>query len=73
MDDARGLSVSEILGNVSVINFAGHDTTANILAYAILYFAAYPEVQDWVGDEFNEVLRDSSSETWSYEPLFSRF
>lgn len=71
-NDIRGLTVSEILGNIFVINFAGHDTTANTLAYAILLLAAYPEVQDWVGQELEEILPDSSSETWRYEQLFPR-
>lgn len=71
-DETRGLTVSEILGNIFAINFAGHDTTANTLAYAILLFAAYPEVQDWVGQELKEILQDSNSETWRYEKLFPR-
>lgn len=71
-NDIRGLTVSEILGNIFVINFAGHDTTANTLAYAILLLAAYPEVQDWVGQELEEILPNSSSETWRYEQLFPR-
>ena len=70
--DARGLTVSEILGNIFVINFAGHDTTANTLAYAIILLAAYPEVQDWVGEELREVLQDTSSEAWRYEKSFPR-
>lgn len=71
-NDTTGLTVSEILGNIFVINFAGHDTTANTLAYAILLLVAYPEVQNWVGQELNEVLHDSSSETWKYEEFFRR-
>ena len=69
----KGLSVSEILGNMLVINFAGHDTTANTLAYAMLHLAAYPEVQDWIGEELDALLPSSgSSESWSYEELFPR-
>lgn len=71
-EDARGLSMNEIFGNVFFINLAGHDTMANTLAYAMLLLAAYPEVQDWVGEELKEVLKDSNSETWSYEELFPR-
>ncbi|KAI9878026.1 MAG: hypothetical protein M1830_002146 [Pleopsidium flavum] len=71
-DRPRGLTISEILGNIFVINFAGHDTTANTLAYSMLLLAAYPEVQDWVGEELQELLQNSNSETWSYEQLFPR-
>ena len=44
----KGLTL-EIFGNIFVTMFAGRDTTANTLAYAMLLLAAYPEVQDWVG------------------------
>ena len=72
VDGPTGLTISEILGNIFVINFAGHDTTANTLAYAMLLLAAYPEIQEWVGEELQGVLPDSSSETWSYNELFPR-
>ncbi|KAE8130900.1 cytochrome P450 [Aspergillus pseudotamarii] len=47
----QGLTIDEIFGNIFVINFAGHDTTANTLSFAFLLLAAYPEVQDWVAEE----------------------
>lgn len=68
----KGLSVSEILGNIYVINFAGHDTTANTLAYAMLLLAANPLVQEWVAEELEQVLPDENSETWDYVKLFPR-
>ena len=55
-----------------VLNFAGRDTTANTLAYSILLTAANPEVQDWVGEELQEGLQGSSSETWDYLQLYPR-
>lgn len=33
--ELKALSVDEILGNISVFNFAGHDTTATSLAYSV--------------------------------------
>lgn len=71
-DGPKALTVSEILGNIFVINFAGHDTTANTLAYAIVLLAAYPEVQAWIGEELESLLGDQNSETWNYEFLFPR-
>ena len=68
----RGLTLSEILGNIFVINFAGHDTTANTLAYSIFLLAAYPEVQEWVSEELNEILPDQNSQKWSYTDAFPR-
>ncbi|KAJ5707149.1 cytochrome P450 [Penicillium malachiteum] len=51
----KGLSVDEIFGNIFVINFAGHDTTANTLAFAIMLLAANPDVQSWVTEELRQI------------------
>ena len=66
----KGLTIDEIFGNIFVINFAGHDTTANTLAFSLLLLAAYPEVQEWVSDELQEIT-PGSSENWDYSVLFS--
>lgn len=50
----------------------GHDTTANSLAYALLMLAAYPEVQDWISEEVQEIVKDENSEIWDYGSLFPR-
>lgn len=54
--DANGqrhkpLTREEILGNIFVFNFAGHDTTAISLGYALLLLVAHRDVQDWVHEE----------------------
>ncbi|KAJ4353464.1 uncharacterized protein N0V89_005193 [Didymosphaeria variabile] len=71
-DRTKGLSVDEIFGNIFVINFAGHDTTANTLAFAILLLAAHPEVQTWLTQEARYVCKDTKPETWQYNELFPR-
>ncbi|KXX78218.1 Cytochrome P450 3A13 [Madurella mycetomatis] len=69
--DRKGLSVDEIFGNLFVLNFAGHDTTANTLAFATLLLAAHPEVQDWVSEEIRLVTKDiPTEEEWDYKTLF---
>lgn len=50
------LTDDEIKGNIFIFNVAGHDTTANTLAYAFALLAIHPEVQRWVGEEIDEVL-----------------
>ena len=67
---SKGLTVEEIFGNIFVINFAGHDTTANTLAFSMILLAANPEVQDWVAEEVRQVNRSSDIETWDYNELF---
>ncbi|KAI1299045.1 cytochrome P450 [Xylaria venustula] len=66
----KGLSVEEIFGNVFVINFAGHDTTAVTFAFSMLLLAAYPSVQEWIAEEIREVTKDIPIEEWDYKVLF---
>lgn len=68
---SKGLTVDEILSNIFIINFAGHDTTANTLAFSMILLAANPEVQDWVAEEVRQVTKNSDSENWDYNELFS--
>ncbi|KAI9675452.1 MAG: hypothetical protein M1822_008930 [Bathelium mastoideum] len=68
----KGLSVDEIFGNIFVINFAGHDTTANTLAFATLLLAANPSVQEWVGEELEQVLQNRQQSKWDYALLFPK-
>lgn len=69
---AKGLSVEEIFGNIFVINFAGHDTTANTLAFAMLLLAREPDIQEWVAEEISRATRDLNYEEWTYERLFEQ-
>ena len=67
----RGLTDDEILGNIFIYNLAGHETTANALAYSIMLLAAFPEYQDWLVEEFDSVLGDEKGvETIGYEENF---
>lgn len=73
-DGKRGLSIDEIFGNLFVINFAGHDTTANTLAFTMLLLAAHPEVQSWVAEELSalESTKNRPVDGWDYEDIFPR-
>ena len=41
---SKGLTKHEISLDIFVINFAGHDSTANPLTFAMIQFAANPNV-----------------------------
>ncbi|KAI9672707.1 MAG: hypothetical protein M1831_000142 [Alyxoria varia] len=69
---AKGLTAEEIFGNIFVINFAGHDTTANALAFSMLLLAVHPEVQSWVAEEIQEVINSDKCEAWDYKLLFPK-
>lgn len=66
------LSDDEIKGNMFIFNIAGHDTTANTLAYAVALLAVHPEVQKWVLEEVEEVFRENGEGALVYEELFPR-
>ncbi|MCJ1260725.1 hypothetical protein MMC22_000587 [Lobaria immixta] len=44
-EKGKSLTEAEIFGNMFVFNFAGHDTTANTLAYAFILLAAHPNLE----------------------------
>lgn len=67
-----GLTENEIYGNIFVFNFAGHDTTAHTLAFAVVLLACKPLVQDWLHEELRAVLGDSPPEGCSYTDTFPR-
>ena len=68
----KPLSESEILGNIFVFNFAGHDTTAISMAYAMLLLVAHPEVQDWISEEVRFYLKNPDPQSWVYSEAFPR-
>lgn len=69
---SESLTEKEIYGNVFVFNFAGHDTTAHTLTFAIMFLAANPTVQDWLFDELYHVLGDRQPNDWNYNTDFPR-
>jgi cytochrome P450 len=67
-----GLSESEIYGNMFMLNFAGHDTTAHTFTFAMYFLAANPDVQDWLSEEIRAVLGDDDPADWKYVASFPR-
>ncbi|KAF2248737.1 cytochrome P450 monooxygenase-like protein [Trematosphaeria pertusa] len=63
----KQLSQDEVLGNMFVFNFAGHDTTAITLAYTFMLLAVYPEVQEWLAAEINHVVKSDDIQQWDYD------
>lgn len=63
------LSTDEILGNLFVINFAGYDTTAIALTFAVMLLAAQADVQEWLAEEIIAITQSqgNSVEEWGYE------
>jgi PHYB activation tagged suppressor 1 len=53
--DERTLSTEEIIGECKTFLAAGHETSANLLAWAMFLLSSYPEWQDKVREE---ILRE---------------
>jgi len=69
----NGLSDEEIYGNLFLYSLAGHDTTANTLAYAIHIMATDPKLQTWIREELITVFGDKEMiEDWEYEKAFPK-
>jgi cytochrome P450 len=66
------LTPEEVISNIFVFNFAGHDTTAHSFAFTLMLMAAHPEVQDWMAEEINHVVGSDNALEPSYE-LFPKF
>lgn len=58
MEDGQGMTRDMLRSNVSVFFIAGHETTANALAFAIYALAKHTDVQDKVRKEVDELLGD---------------
>jgi cytochrome P450 len=66
----QNLTKEEVMGNLFMFNFAGHDTTANTLAFSLALLAAYPEWQQWLLTEVTTVANDAKDD--AYEFCFPR-
>lgn len=68
-----GLTEEEIYGNMFIFSFAGHDTTAHVLAFAIVLLSTRPDVQDWIAEELQQVLGEQKEAVEdSYNAIFPR-
>ncbi|KAF1956845.1 cytochrome P450 [Byssothecium circinans] len=66
------LSREEVMGNIFVYNFAGHDTTAHTFAFTFMLLAINPSVQEWMAEEMDYILGDKETVNAEYT-LYPRF
>ncbi|KAF2823067.1 cytochrome P450 [Ophiobolus disseminans] len=59
------MSDDELTGNMFVFAFAGHETTATTISYALSQLALNQDVQDWVAEELKEVVGDTETLDYS--------
>ncbi|CAJ2509377.1 Uu.00g144030.m01.CDS01 [Anthostomella pinea] len=67
------LSDEEMTGNLFIFTAAGFDTTANTLSYAVALLARYPEWQDWLLEEIDQILpADATNQELDYAAVFPK-
>eukprot|EP01006_Ploeotia_vitrea_P028336 TRINITY_DN61044_c0_g1_i1.p1 TRINITY_DN61044_c0_g1~~TRINITY_DN61044_c0_g1_i1.p1 ORF type:complete len:516 (-),score=31.61 TRINITY_DN61044_c0_g1_i1:40-1587(-) len=67
-DDSR-MSDNDIVKHLLTFLFAGHDTTTNLIAWAIYFLLSHPKVKQEVEEEINSVFGDSPQRGIEYEDL----
>ena len=73
--ESRKMDAQEVMGNAFIFLFAGHETTANTLHYALLLLAQHPDVQQSLLNEIDDVYDLAAREGRSqleYELDFNR-
>jgi cytochrome P450 len=73
--ESRSMEPHEVLGNAFIFLFAGHETTANTLHYAMILLAQHPDIQELLLDEIDEVYDRAALEgrdQLEYELDFNR-
>lgn len=67
------LSREELVGNLYVFTAAGFDSTANTIAYTMVFLAQNPEWQDWLFEEIDkEIPEDSTLDYTTIYPKMTR-
>lgn len=67
----KGFSKQDLMGNMFVMSFAGHDTTASSLAFTISMLAVRPAHQKWIQEEIDQVLA-SGVDRRDYKTIFPK-
>jgi len=60
------LSKEQITGNIFILHFAGHESNAHALQFALLHLACRPELQKKVHADIDRILGNTPREKWSY-------
>ena len=64
------LTDDELFGDIFLFDLAGFETTAGALNYTFPFLARCPEVQEWVSEEIDAVVKASSGDDLDYAAAF---
>eukprot|EP01027_Heterolobosea_sp_BB2_P017033 GEZU01024164.1.p1 GENE.GEZU01024164.1~~GEZU01024164.1.p1 ORF type:complete len:666 (+),score=156.76 GEZU01024164.1:301-2298(+) len=57
-DEEQPYTLGELMADLSIFMFAGHETTSAVMAWCIYYLARYPEIQRRLHCEVDGILQD---------------
>jgi cytochrome P450 len=60
------LTEEEIMGNSFIFIFAGHETSAGTLHYAMIHLAMHPTIQAHLQSDIDNIVGSRPSSEWSY-------
>jgi cytochrome P450 len=66
------LSDTELRGNIFIFTVGGLESTSITLSYALTFLALHPEIQDWVAEEVQDVLKAGNMEYTNMFPRLKR-
>ncbi|KAJ5721216.1 cytochrome P450 [Penicillium malachiteum] len=61
------LNKQQVLGNIWLFMFAGHEANANTLTFLILLLACHPTIQRAMQTDIDSILGDTPQERWTYD------
>ncbi|PHH92137.1 hypothetical protein CDD83_8810 [Cordyceps sp. RAO-2017] len=65
------LANAQVIGQIFLFMFAGHEANANVVVSVILLLACHPHVQETMQRDLDRVLGEKSPDTWSYDVHYS--
>lgn len=66
------LTDSEIIGNAFINIVAGHESTANVLHFAVVELATNPASQRRLHQDLDDIVGDADPTTWDYDSKMNR-
>ena len=60
--EGRTLNYEEVMGNMFIMLFAGHETTANTLHYSLLLLAQHPDIQQILLNEIDTIYQEAAQQ-----------
>ncbi|KAJ6007871.1 hypothetical protein N7540_011847 [Penicillium herquei] len=61
------LNKQQVLGNIWLFMFAGHEANSNTLTFLILLLACHPTIQSAMQRDIDLILGDTPPEQWTYD------